>query len=227
MSDEENPTTPNEAEEEVNEQPPKPAAEAVVDTTPKPSNKTQKQLIKDSKQRAIDNFNKGIIDPEWRVVKMSNGKFRTYKRKESLAPTPINVNQIKPNKPSKQIIIEEDDEEPMIEKKTKHKAEQHDPMKDSVYYNLNNQINEQLNKRLDSINQEIERLRNKNTKLKNKYRNLKQAIFVTEEEEQHEPTTQPQQQEEQPEQQQQEAPRPTIIPIYQRRRAGIDFNQFF
>ena len=223
MSDEETTTTQNEAEEEVNEQPPAPTAEAVTAPTIKQSNKTQKQMIKDSKQRAIDNFNKGIVDPEWRVVKMTNGKYRTYKRKEPLAPTPINVNQVAVNKPSKQIVIEdEDDYEPVVVKKGKHKAE-HDPMQDVMYYNLNNQINEQLNKRLDSINQEIERLRNKNTKLKNKYKNLKQAIFVTEEEEQHEVK------QEEPQQQQDEQPVATriAIPIMQRRRTGIDFNQFF
>ena len=228
MSDEENTTTPNEAEEEVNannssdvdEEPPKPVAPTI-----KQSNKTQKQMVKDSKQRAIDNFNKGIVDPEWRVVKMSNGKYRTYKRKEPLAPTPINVNQVAANKPRKEIMIEDDDDEPVVVRKGKHKAE-HDPMQDVMYYNLNNQINEQLNKRLDSINQEIERLRNKNTKLKNKYKNLKQAIFITEDEEAEEPTPQPQHEEPTEQQQQQdEQPRATVIPI--KRRTAIDFNQFF
>ena len=226
MSDEEITSIQNSAEEDINEQPPKPAAEAITTPTIKQSNKTQKQMIKDSKQRAIDNFNKGIVDPEWRVVKMTNGKYRTYKRKEPLAPTPINVNQIKPNKPGKQVVDDSDDEEPVIEKKKKHKAE-HDPMQDVMYYNLNNQINEQLNKRLDAINQEIERLRNKNSKLKNKYKNLKSAIFVTEEEDQHEAPAPETKHEEQIEQQQQEVPRATIIPIHQRRRTGIDFNQFF
>ena len=63
-------------------------------------NKTPKQLIKDSKQRAIEKFKRGEIDDEWRVVLMSNGKYRTYKRKEPLTPTPINVNQVKVNKPT-------------------------------------------------------------------------------------------------------------------------------
>ena len=187
-------------------------------------NKTKRQLTYDAKQEAIEKFKRGELDDMYRVVHMSNGKYRCYKRKEPLAPTPINVNQAAANNPGKQIIIEDDDdEEPVVVKKGKHKAD-HDPMQDVMYYNLNNQINEQLNKRLDSINQEIERLRNKNSKLKNKYKNLKQAIFVTEEEEQHEP---PAPQPKQEEQQQPEVPRATIIPIHQRRRTGIDFNQFF
>ena len=189
-------------------------------------NKTKRQLAYDAKQEAIEKFKRGELDDMYRVVHMSNGKYRCYKRKEPLTPTPINVNQIKPNKPDKQVVIEDDDEEPVVVKKGKHKAE-HDPMQDVMYYNLNTQINEQLNKRLDSINQEIERLRNKNSKLKNKYKNLKQAIFVTEDDEAEQPTPQPQHHEEQQQQEQEPQPQATVIPIRRRRAGPIDFNQFF
>ena len=189
------------------------------------SDKTQKETVKDCKKRAIEAFKHGQIDPEYRVVQMGNGKYRTYKRKTPLIQDPINVNQIQPNKPSNN-----DDEtpEPTIKPKT---PKPHNPFDDIVYYNMSNQISEQLNKRLDAVNAEIERLRHKNTKLKGKYKQLKQAIYITEEEEkdepiheqheqQHEPEPIPQQQPQQPMPQQQQLP-----PL--RRTSGINFNRFF
>ena len=83
----------------------------------KRSDRTVKQRVKDAKQRAIDKFEHGELDDEYRVVRMANGKYRTYKRKEPLAPTPINVNQVAANKPRKEIMIEDDDDEPTIEKR--------------------------------------------------------------------------------------------------------------
>ena len=64
------------------------------------------------------------------------------------------------------------EENTIVHTKNKGGKTEHDPMQDIVYYNLTNQISEQLNKRLDMVNAEIERLRNKNSKLKNKYKNL-------------------------------------------------------
>ena len=144
------------------------------------SDKTVKQTIKDAKQRAIDNFKRGVIDPEYRVVKMGSGKYRTYKRKEILPPEPIKLNQVPENKPSN--LVQANDEIEEKPRKPKNKGE-HDPFSDIVYYNMSNQISEQLNKRLDAVNVELERLRHKNSKLKGKYKQLKQAIYITEEEE--------------------------------------------
>ena len=105
---------------------------------------------------------------------------------------------------------------------------------------MSNQISEQLNKRLDAVNLEIERLRNKNSKLKNKYKQLKQAIYITEEEEQNESKSiqhneslathaeafqqQPIHEEFQHQQPQQQ---PTTAFIPPRRSNGINFNRFF
>ena len=199
------------------------------------SDKTKFERAKDSKQRAIEAFKHGEIDPEYRVVKMTNGKFRCYKRKESLTPTPINVNQIQPNKSSNDEVDELVESKPST--KTKSAPKQHNPFDDIVYYNMSNQISEQLNKRLDAVNAEIERLRHKNTKLKGKYKQLKQAIYITEEEEkdeqpiQHEPIQQQQQQiQHEPIQQQpqQPIPQPQKPMIQQiRRTPGINFNRFF
>ena len=206
------------------------------------SDKTKFERAKDAKQRAIDNFTRGVLDPEFRVVKMSNGKYRTYKRKDPLPPDPINVNQIPENKRSSEIT---NDESEVISKARESKqsgkqqatpASLHDPFSDIVYYNMTNQISEQLNKRLDAVNVELERLRHKNSKLKGKYKQLKQAIYITEEEESHEEKEieQPIQQQQpgvaelrevQPIQQQQPIETPIIRPI--RRTTGINYNRFF
>ena len=167
------------AEDEPNKE--KPAKNVVMELNDGKvyrSDKTVKERFKDSKLRAIEAFKHGQIDPEFRVVKMANGKFRCYKRKTPLIQDPINVNQIQPNTRNVQ-MIEDDTPEAIAKPKA---SKQHDPFSDIVYYNINNQLNEQLNKRLDAVNAELERLRHKNTKLKGKYKQLKQAIYITEEE---------------------------------------------
>ena len=217
--------------------------------------KTKYETAKESKQRAIDNFKRGVVDPEYKVVKMSNGKFRCYPRKEPLPPDPIKLNQIPDNKPSSQIEANHPDIEvkpfmptpcdSSIHAQARAKKE-HDPFQDIVYYNMTNQISEQLNKRLDMVNLEIERLRNKNSKLKNKYKQLKQAIYITEEEEQidsipaqltsqkvrAEQQSQPIQHNEpitiqsnEPDEHNQQHPLP-FVPIT-RRTNGINYNRFF
>ena len=194
------------------------------------SDKTKFERAKDAKQRAIDNFKRGIPDPEFKVVKMANGKYRTYKRKEPLAPDPIKFNQVPENKRSSEIVAENIN----VEAPVKPKAKQHDPLSDIVWYNMSNQISEQLNKRLDAVNLELERLRHKNSKLKGKYKQLKQAIYITEEEEAHEAETkavdediheEQQKQEPQPSQQYINVESPIIRPI--RRTNAINFNRFF
>ena len=191
------------------------------------SDKTKFERAKDSKERAIEAFKHGQIDPEYRVVKMTNGKFRCYKRKEPLTPTPINVNQIQPNRQSNNDEISEPINKPKASKA-------HDPFSDIVYYNMSNQISEQLNKRLDAVNAELERLRHKNTKLKGKYKQLKQAIYITEEEEHDEPESKSNHNDEpEPEPQQQQIQSQPIqqqmmiqnIPL--RRAPAINFNRFF
>ena len=217
------------------------------------SDKTVKEKFKDSKLRAIEAFKQGQIDPEFRVVRMANGKFRCYKRKVPLVQDPINVNQIQPNVRNVQ-VIDETASEPVVKSKaskahdpfsdivyynmsnpiTKNKSSNkaHNPFNDIVYYNLSGQISEQLNKRLDAVNAEIERLRHKNSKLKNKYKSLKQAIYITEEEE-HDEQPQETQHEEQEQIQpqqipvQQIQPQPMPQPQQLRRVPAMNFNRFF
>ena len=191
------------------------------------SDKTKFELTKDAKARAIDNFKRGIPDPEYRVVKMSNEKYRCYKRKQPLPPEPIKLNQVPENKRSSEIINENDENDEVKPRKPKNKGE-HDPFSDIVYFNMTNQISEQLNKRLDAVNLELERLRHKNSKLKGKYKQLKQAIYITEEEEVNEQNETKPIVEQSVNQQpviQQQFDSPIIRPT--RRTAAINFNRFF
>ena len=103
-----------------------------------------------------------------------------------------------------------------------------------IYYNLSNQVSEQLNKRIDAVNSEIERLRRKNSKLKGKYKQLKQALYVSDEEEEHEDKQEPAHEPaHEPAPQQHEQPQPVLqqpspkLSIYPRRPGRIDFNRFF
>ena len=194
--------------------------------------KTKHETAKESRQRAIDNFQRGIVDPEYKVVKMSNGKYRCYPRKEPLQPEPIKLNQIAENKKSEEIITSVDSVDKI---ETKSKSKTKDPFADIVYYNMSNQISEQLNKRLDAVNLELERLRHKNSKLKGKYKQLKQAIYITEEEDNHEDNhednQQPQPIQPQPQhediQQQQPIQQPHVSIQPTKRINTINFNRFF
>ena len=201
------------------------------------SDPTKRELIAIAKKRAIDNFEKGIADPEYKVTKMTNGKYRCYKRKVDLPPEPVKQDQIPKNVRSSdsvnEKVVEKTDK---IKDKPKNKDKQHDPFADIVYFNLNNQMNEQLNKRLDFLNHEIEKLHTKNTKLKGKYKQLKQAIYVTESDDEvvnehdNEPSAPKETQPSAPEVTQPSTPtstEPVTSPVIRRRTTGINFNQYF
>lgn len=195
----------------------------------KRSDPTKKELIALAKKRAIDNFEKGIVDLEYRITKMANGKYRCYKRKVDLPPEPVKQDQIPKNVRSSDVVSEKVVETDEIEVKPKNKnKDKHDPFADIVYFNLNNQMNEQLNKRLDFLNHEIEKLHSKNTKLKGKYKQLKQAIYITDSDE--EVVNENVEHDNEPSAPKETQPEPTqqaTEPIIRRRTNGINFNQFF
>ena len=201
----------------------------------KRSDPTKGELVALAKKRAIDNFEKGIADPEYRVTKMVNGKYRCFKRKVDLPPEPIKQDQIPKNLKSSDVVsepISDKINEPITDKskdKSK-KKDKNDPFADIVYFNLNNQMNEQLNKRLDFLNHEIEKLHSKNTKLKGKYKQLKQAIYVTDSgDEENEKTTQEVEVNENTQTPTPTEPvtQPVTQPVIHRKTNGINFNQFF
>ena len=74
-------------DEKVNEEVSSKSKNQTVKT--KRSDPTKGELVALAKKRAIENFEKGIADPEYRVTKMTNGKYRCYKRKVDLPPEPV------------------------------------------------------------------------------------------------------------------------------------------
>ena len=202
--------------------------EIKTDTTPaetKPKN-NKKLTIKDKKARAIEAFNRGESDPEYRVIKMKNGKYRTYLRSaenEKVTSKPVVKTEVKPDVKTVESVT-----------RAKSEPEQHNPFNDIVYYNMNNQFNEQLSKRLDEVNNEIMRLKQKNTKLKGKVKQLKQVIYVTDDEDEEAPeqvervqSEQAVQSEQQTIQSEQQQIQPEPVPVRPRRTNGIDFNRYF
>ena len=232
QEDSNNETVDQKVQEEVNENVNEKVNEQVNEgqaVKTKRSDPTKSELIALAKKRAIENFEKGIADPEYRVTKMTNGKYRCYKRKVDLPPEPVKQDQIPKNirsSATEQITEQKTDE---IKDKAKNK-DKHDPFADIVYFNLNNQMNEQLNKRLDFLNHEIEKLHTKNTKLKGKYKQLKQAIYVTESDDENVENVEHQNESSVPEVTQPSTPTSTESipsPVIRRRTTGINFNQYF
>ena len=76
----------------------------------KRSDPTKGELVALAKKRAIDNFEKGIADPEYRVTKMVNGKYRCFKRKVDLPPEPIKQDQIPKNLKSSDVVSDKQSE---------------------------------------------------------------------------------------------------------------------
>ena len=199
--------------------------ETVVSPKETKSKPNKKLSIKDKKARAIEAFNRGESDPDYRVIKMKNGKYRTYLR--SAEDAKIN-NEQHPQKQKQEVKPLKD--EPVEPKPKAHsEPKQHNPFNDIVYYNMNNQFNEQLSKRLDEVNNEINRLKQKNSKLKCKYKQLKQVIYLTDDEDEEAPEqvehVQSEQQAVQPEQQAVVQPEP--VSRQRRRTTGIDFIRYF
>ena len=190
------------------------------------SKSKRKYIPRGSRIRAINNFNQGREDPELNVCIMSNGQYRCTWKKGPPTNNPINVNQIQPNVRSQPKPSEE--ATPITQPPMKSGR---DPFADIVYYNMSNQLSEQMNKRLDSITAEIERLRHKNSKLKGKYKTLKQALFYSDDdEEEPKPAEQPNAEDSianniQPVNTEPE-PQP-VIPRPPIRQNHFDYNRFF
>ena len=81
QEDSNNETVDQKVQEEINENVNEKVNEQVNEgqaVKTKRSDPTKSELIALAKKRAIENFEKGIADPEYRVTKMTNGKYRYY-----------------------------------------------------------------------------------------------------------------------------------------------------
>lgn len=213
-------------EEIPQEEVPKEETPKEVPITNPPTKKlTKKETAKILKEKAIENFKNGVDDVNYRVVKMTNGKYRCYPKDQNAPVEPISLKQVPENKHiAFEIPPAKEPEQPIDEEPKKGKKKVVDPMNDIIYYNLNSQINEQINKRIDDLTKQLDSIHDKHRKLKGKYKQLKQAIFIDgEEEEAHE---------QQPPPQQEQVHEEPVQPVQQQQpmygmRGRRNFNDFF
>ena len=131
-----------------------------------------KRLSKEEIQKIIDDWNNGIEHPDYKVVKNNIGtvvrKRRYNKRKsageEEREAPPAHKTEIK---------------EPV---KDKEKEKDKSWMRDIQYYNMNSAIN-MMSQSIRDLNERLTKYKNKQVKLKGKYKALKKAIYEDDEEE--------------------------------------------
>ena len=131
-----------------------------------------KRLSKEEIQKIIDDWNNGIEHPDYKVVKNNIGtvvrKRRYNKRKsageEEREAPPAHKTEVK---------------EPV---KDKEKEKDKSWMRDIQYYNMNSAIN-MMSQSIKDLNERLTEYKNKQVKLKGKYKALKKAIYEDDEEE--------------------------------------------
>ena len=125
-----------------------------------------KRLSKDEIQKIIDDWNNGIEHPDYKVVKNNMGtvvRRRRYNKKNSTGdaatePAPATKTEVK---------------EPVKDKSW---------MRDIQYYNLNSTIN-MMSQSIKDLNERLTEYKNKQVKLKGKYKALKKAIYEDDDDE--------------------------------------------
>jgi vacuolar-type H+-ATPase subunit I/STV1 len=131
-----------------------------------------KRLSKEEKQKIIDDWNNGIEHPDYKVVKNNIGtvvRKRRYNKKKSdgeeeCEGVAVNKTEVK---------------EPV---KGKEKEKDKSWMRDIQYYNMNSTIN-MMSQSIRDLNERLTKYKNKQVKLKGKYKALKKAIYEDDEEE--------------------------------------------
>jgi vacuolar-type H+-ATPase subunit I/STV1 len=131
-----------------------------------------KRLSKEEKQKIIDDWNNGIEHPDYKVVKNNIGtvvRKRRYNKKKSAGEEECEeaaVNKTEVKEPAK----------------SKEKEKDKSWMRDIQYYNMNSTIN-MMSQSIRDLNERLTEYKNKQVKLKGKYKALKKAIYEDDEEE--------------------------------------------
>jgi DNA-binding FrmR family transcriptional regulator len=131
-----------------------------------------KRLSKEEKQKIIDDWNNGIEHPDYKVVKNNIGtvvRKRRYNKKKSDGEEECEeaaVNKTEVKEPAK----------------SKEKEKDKSWMRDIQYYNMNSTIN-MMSQSIRDLNERLTEYKNKQVKLKGKYKALKKAIYEDDEEE--------------------------------------------
>lgn len=182
-------------------------------------------LTSGARRRILDEYDRGIENPNFEVIICTNGKRQLRKRKTPLQTTHNPSPQQPPLQPSQQ---QSPPQTPS--------PQQHVSWIDSIqYYNVQNTFNEQVLKQIEDLQSRISHQNDKHKKLKSKYRKLKRSLYEDEEEAEDpinnqndnsasEPSTQQPPQQPQPEDPQQQYQTPP--PQKRNMRDAVDFSRY-
>lgn len=178
------------------------------------------------RRRILDEYDRGIENPNYEVIICTNGKRQLRKRKTPLQST----HNPSPQPPSPQPPLQQSFAPP----ESQPPSPQHVSWVDSIqYYNVQNTFNEQVLKQIEDLQSRISHQNDKHKKLKSKYRKLKRSLYEDEEEAEDpinnqndnstpDPSTQPSPQY-QPEDLQQQYQQP---PLKRNMRDAVDFSRY-
>ena len=139
---------------------------------PKAKSKHYHNLTSGARRRILDEYDRGIENPNYEVIICTNGKRQLRKRKTPLQTT----HNPSPQQPSQQQSFTPPSPQPPS-------PQQHVSWVDSIqYYNVQNTFNEQVLKQIEDLQSRISHQNDKHKKLKSKYRKLKHSLYEDEEE---------------------------------------------
>ena len=198
---------------------------------PKAKPKHYHNLTSGARRRILDEYDRGIENPNYEVILCTNGKRQLRKRKTPLqnhSPSPQQSSQQPPLQPS---FAPPSPQPPSPQPPS---PQHHVSWIDSIqYYNVQNTFNEQVLKQIEDLQSRISHQNDKHKKLKSKYRKLKRSLYEDEEEAEDSINNQndnsaaeasqqpyPQPQPEDPQQQYQQ------LPLKRNMRDAVDFSRY-
>ena len=196
-------------------------------TPPKPKSKHYHNLTSGARRRILDEYDRGIENPNYEVIICTNGKRQLRKRKTPLQTT----HNPSPQQQSQQPPLQQSFAPPESQPPS---PQHHVSWVDSIqYYNVQNTFNEQVLKQIEDLQSRISHQNDKHKKLKSKYRKLKHSLYEDEEEAEDsinnqndnstpDPSTQ-QYQQPQPEDPQQQYQQ---LPLKRNMRDAVDFSRY-
>ena len=202
-----------------------------IKQNPPPKAKPQKDYITKHRhnltpgvrRRILDEYDRGIENPNFEVIICTNGKRQLRKRKTPLQST---------HNPSPQQQSQQPPQPQPLHTHESQPTQHHVSWADSIqYYNIQNTFNEQVIKQIEDLQSRISHQNDKHKKLKSKYRKLKRSLYEDEEEADEsinnqndntaaEPSTQSPQPEDLQQQYQQQ------LPLKRNMRDAVDFSRY-
>ena len=153
-----------------------------IKQNPPPKAKPQKDYITKHRhnltpgvrRRILDEYDRGIENPNYEVIICTNGKRQLRKRKTPLQST---------HNPSPQQQSQQPPQQQPLHTHEPQSTQHHVSWADSIqYYNIQNTFNEQVIKQIEDLQSRISHQNDKHKKLKSKYRKLKRSLYEDEEE---------------------------------------------